>query len=149
MQQVPPTVTGRVLHIAEVQPADLDEPVAVFGDWNAEFSGDLLFGWRPLQLLLRRCYRCFDLFEFFTLLARRPIQAAEAVQDRAANLVFGICLELDVVLGIVGALVGGFIAQLVGFAGISGFNLYSLLIAVGGAVLVLVLYHAATSRRIA
>ena len=61
----------------------------------------------------------------------------------------GAGMLTDIVLGIVGAVAGGFIAQAVGFAGISGFNLYSLLIAVGGAVLVLVLYHAATSRRTA
>jgi uncharacterized membrane protein YeaQ/YmgE (transglycosylase-associated protein family) len=69
--------------------------------------------------------------------------ASLLVNKRGAGMV------IDIVLGIVGALVGGFIAQLVGFAGITGFDLYSLLIAVGGAVLVLVVYHAATSRRIA
>ena len=49
---------------------------------------------------------------------------------------------LDVVLGVVGAVVGGFIAQFAGIEGISGFNLYSILIAIGGAVVVLLLYHA-------
>jgi uncharacterized membrane protein YeaQ/YmgE (transglycosylase-associated protein family) len=59
----------------------------------------------------------------------------------------GAGIVFEIVLGVLGAVVGGFIAQLVGFAGISGFNFYSLLIAIGGAVVVLVLYHAATSRR--
>ena len=59
----------------------------------------------------------------------------------------GAGMVVDIVLGVVGAVVGGFIGQLVGFAGVSGFNVYSLLIAIGGAVVVLVLYHAATSRR--
>jgi uncharacterized membrane protein YeaQ/YmgE (transglycosylase-associated protein family) len=54
----------------------------------------------------------------------------------------------DIVLGIVGAVVGGFVAQFAGFSGITGFNLYSLLIAVVGSVLVLVLYHALARRSV-
>jgi uncharacterized membrane protein YeaQ/YmgE (transglycosylase-associated protein family) len=53
---------------------------------------------------------------------------------------------MDIVLGIVGAVVGGFIAHLCGISGITGLNLYSILIAVGGAVVVLVVYHAMTRR---
>jgi uncharacterized membrane protein YeaQ/YmgE (transglycosylase-associated protein family) len=53
---------------------------------------------------------------------------------------------MDIILGIVGAVVGGFIAQLVGFSGITGLNLYSILIAVGGAVVVLAVYHAMVRR---
>lgn len=53
---------------------------------------------------------------------------------------------MDIILGIVGAVVGGFIAQLVGFSGISGLNLYSILIAVGGTVVVLAVYHAMVRR---
>jgi uncharacterized membrane protein YeaQ/YmgE (transglycosylase-associated protein family) len=49
---------------------------------------------------------------------------------------------LDIVLGIVGALVGGFLFNLVGLAGVTGFNIWSLLVAVIGAVILLVLYHA-------
>ena len=55
---------------------------------------------------------------------------------------------LDIVLGIVGAVVGGFVAQFAGFSGITGFNLYSILIAVVGSVLVLVLYHAVARRNV-
>jgi len=40
----------------------------------------------------------------------------------------------DIILGIVGAVVGGFAASMLGGAGITGFNLYSLAIAVVGAV---------------
>jgi uncharacterized membrane protein YeaQ/YmgE (transglycosylase-associated protein family) len=50
----------------------------------------------------------------------------------------------DVILGIVGAVVGGFIARLIGFQGVTGFNVWSMLIAVIGAVVVLCIYHAAT-----
>jgi uncharacterized membrane protein YeaQ/YmgE (transglycosylase-associated protein family) len=53
---------------------------------------------------------------------------------------------MDIVLGIVGAVVGGFIAQFAGFSGITGFDLYSMLIAVGGAIVVLVVYHALARR---
>jgi uncharacterized membrane protein YeaQ/YmgE (transglycosylase-associated protein family) len=53
---------------------------------------------------------------------------------------------MDIVLGIVGAVIGGFIAQFAGFAGITGFDIRSLLIAVGGAVVLLVLYHAVMRR---
>ncbi len=48
---------------------------------------------------------------------------------------------LDIVLGIVGALVGGWLFNTFGMAGVSGVNLYSLLVAVLGSVVVLVLYH--------
>ena len=54
---------------------------------------------------------------------------------------------LDIILGIVGAVVGGWLFARFGAAGVSGLNLYSLLVAVVGAVVVLVLYHAV--RRIA
>ena len=48
---------------------------------------------------------------------------------------------LDIILGIVGAVVGGFLFQAFGASGVTGLNLYSLLVAVVGAVLFLVLYH--------
>jgi len=54
---------------------------------------------------------------------------------------------LDIVLGIVGAIVGGFIFTAVGATGVTGFNLYSMLVAVIGAIVVLVLYHALFARR--
>jgi Predicted membrane protein len=55
-------------------------------------------------------------------------------------------LVLDLVLGIIGAVVGGFLFNQFGAAGVSGLNLYSLLVAVIGAVIVLVLYHAVVRR---
>jgi len=50
-------------------------------------------------------------------------------------------LFLDIVLGIVGALVGGWIFAALGTAGVTGFNLWSLVVSVIGAVVVLWLYH--------
>jgi uncharacterized membrane protein YeaQ/YmgE (transglycosylase-associated protein family) len=49
---------------------------------------------------------------------------------------------LDIVLGIVGAVVGGWLFNTFGAAGVTGLNLYSLLVAVIGAVVFLVVYHA-------
>ena len=49
---------------------------------------------------------------------------------------------LDVILGIVGAIVGGWLFNRFGAAGVTGLNLYSLLVAVVGAVVVLLVYHA-------
>jgi uncharacterized membrane protein YeaQ/YmgE (transglycosylase-associated protein family) len=50
-------------------------------------------------------------------------------------------------LGIVGAVVGGFIGAQLGFGDISGFDLRSMLLAVGGGVLVLFIYGLATKGR--
>ena len=54
---------------------------------------------------------------------------------------------LDIVLGIVGAIVGGFLFTAVGATGVTGFNLYSMFVAIVGAIVVLVLYHAILGRR--
>ena len=56
-------------------------------------------------------------------------------------------LLLDIVLGIVGALVGGFLFSIFGAEGVSGFNIYSLIVAIIGSVVVLWLYHAVVGRR--
>jgi len=56
-------------------------------------------------------------------------------------------LILDIVLGIVGAIVGGFLFSLFGAGGVSGLNLYSMLVAIMGSVVVLWVYHAVTGRR--
>jgi uncharacterized membrane protein YeaQ/YmgE (transglycosylase-associated protein family) len=54
---------------------------------------------------------------------------------------------LDIVLGIIGAVIGGYLFQTFGMSGVSGLNLYSILVAVVGAVVVLVVYHALIGRR--
>ena len=56
-------------------------------------------------------------------------------------------LVLDIVLGVVGAVVGGFIFNAIGAVGVTGLNIYSLVVAVIGAVVVLVIYHAVAGRR--
>lgn len=54
---------------------------------------------------------------------------------------------LDLVLGVVGAIVGGFIFNAFGGVGVTGFNLWSLLVAVIGAIVLLLIYHALFGRR--
>jgi uncharacterized membrane protein YeaQ/YmgE (transglycosylase-associated protein family) len=49
---------------------------------------------------------------------------------------------LDIILGIVGAVLGGFLFQTFGMTGVTGLNIYSILVAIVGAVVFLVLYHA-------
>lgn len=57
-------------------------------------------------------------------------------------------LVVDILLGIVGAVVGGFLFNQFGQPNVSGLNLYSLLVAIVGAVVVLWLYHALVGRRV-
>ncbi len=56
-------------------------------------------------------------------------------------------LVTDIILGVVGAVVGGFLFSLIGAAPVTGFNIYSMFVAVVGAIVVLVIYHAVTGRR--
>jgi uncharacterized membrane protein YeaQ/YmgE (transglycosylase-associated protein family) len=51
-------------------------------------------------------------------------------------------LLLDILLGIVGAIVGGWLFTAFGAAGVTGFNLYSMIVAVIGAVVVLLIGRA-------
>ncbi len=57
-------------------------------------------------------------------------------------------LIMDIVLGVVGAFVGGFVfTHFFGAAGVTGFNFYSMFVAVIGAIIVLLLYHLVFRRR--
>jgi uncharacterized membrane protein YeaQ/YmgE (transglycosylase-associated protein family) len=56
------------------------------------------------------------------------------------------CL-LNIALGVIGAFVGGFMFTQIGGQGITGFNVYSMFVAVIGAIVVLLIYHALTGRR--
>jgi len=49
---------------------------------------------------------------------------------------------LDIVIGVIGAIIGGIIMTALGGEGVSGFNLYSILVAIGGAIVLLVVLHA-------
>ncbi len=56
-------------------------------------------------------------------------------------------LVLDILLGIAGGVVGGWIFRAVGMSGVTGLNLYSLIVAVIGAVVFLLIYHFLIRRR--
>jgi uncharacterized membrane protein YeaQ/YmgE (transglycosylase-associated protein family) len=68
---------------------------------------------------------------------------ASKVVDHSGQGVF-----LDIVLGIAGALAGGLLFGLLGLGGVSGLNLWSILVAVTGSVVLLAAYHAVTNRRV-
>jgi uncharacterized membrane protein YeaQ/YmgE (transglycosylase-associated protein family) len=59
----------------------------------------------------------------------------------------GAGIVVDVLLGIAGAVVGGFLFNLFGAVGVTGFNVWSLFVAVLGSVLVLAVFHAIMGRR--
>jgi uncharacterized membrane protein YeaQ/YmgE (transglycosylase-associated protein family) len=59
----------------------------------------------------------------------------------------GSGMIMDIILGVVGAFVGGLIFNFFGATGVTGFNIYSAIVAVIGAVVVLFVYHALIGRR--
>ncbi len=56
-------------------------------------------------------------------------------------------IVLDIVLGVVGAMVGGFLFNQFGHSGATGIDLYSIFVAFIGSVIVLVIYHLIFRRR--
>jgi uncharacterized membrane protein YeaQ/YmgE (transglycosylase-associated protein family) len=67
--------------------------------------------------------------------------ASKIVNHRGSGVI------MDIVLGVVGAFVGGLVFNFFGATGVTGFNIYSAIVAVIGAVLFLVVYHALIGRR--
>ena len=57
-------------------------------------------------------------------------------------------LIMDILLGVIGAFVGGYLFHLFGHTGVSGINLYSIFVAAIGSMVVLVLYHMVFRRRV-
>jgi uncharacterized membrane protein YeaQ/YmgE (transglycosylase-associated protein family) len=57
-------------------------------------------------------------------------------------------LITDILLGIVGAFLGGWLFNRFGMVGVTGLNLYSMLVAVVGAVIFLIIYHALFRRSV-
>ena len=53
---------------------------------------------------------------------------------------------LNIALGIIGALVGGFIFDLIGSTGVTGLNIWSMIVAIIGSVVVLLIYNAVARR---
>jgi uncharacterized membrane protein YeaQ/YmgE (transglycosylase-associated protein family) len=52
----------------------------------------------------------------------------------------------DIIIGAVGAFVGGFLFNLIGHTGVTGINLYSIFVAAVGAVIVLLIWHGLVRR---
>jgi uncharacterized membrane protein YeaQ/YmgE (transglycosylase-associated protein family) len=50
-------------------------------------------------------------------------------------------LILDMVLGIIGAMIGGWLFHALGTAGVTGLNLWSIVVAIVGAALFLIIWH--------
>jgi len=53
---------------------------------------------------------------------------------------------LDIALGIVGAIVGGFVFDLFGASGVTGLNIYSMIVAIAGSIAVLLIYNVVSRR---
>jgi uncharacterized membrane protein YeaQ/YmgE (transglycosylase-associated protein family) len=56
-------------------------------------------------------------------------------------------LWLNIALGIIGALVGGFLFDLFGATGVTGLNIWSMIVAIVGSIVVLLIYNAVTGQR--
>ena len=54
---------------------------------------------------------------------------------------------LNIALGIIGALVGGFLFSFFGSSGVTGLNVWSMIVAIVGSVVVFLVYNAVTGRR--
>jgi uncharacterized membrane protein YeaQ/YmgE (transglycosylase-associated protein family) len=54
---------------------------------------------------------------------------------------------LDIALGIIGALVGGFLFSTFGVTGVTGLNIWSMIVAIVGSIVVLLIYHAVMGER--
>jgi uncharacterized membrane protein YeaQ/YmgE (transglycosylase-associated protein family) len=67
---------------------------------------------------------------------------ASKIVNRSGEGIF-----IDIILGIVGGVVGGWLFSFFGAEGVTGFNIYSMIVAVIGAIVVLVVYHAISGRR--
>jgi uncharacterized membrane protein YeaQ/YmgE (transglycosylase-associated protein family) len=77
-----------------------------------------------------------SLFAWLLLGLLAGFVASHLVNHRGEGMI------LDILLGIVGAVVGGWLFHLLGYAGVTQLNLYSLIVAVAGAVVFLLVYHA-------
>ncbi len=55
---------------------------------------------------------------------------------------------MDIIVGIIGAVIGGFVMSLVGGVGVVGFNLYSFLVALLGAIILLAIVKAVSGRSV-
>ncbi len=76
-----------------------------------------------------------SLFVWILLGLVAGLLASHIVNHRGEGIV------LDVLLGVVGAIVGGWVFHVFGHIGVTGLNLHSILVATVGAILFLIVYH--------
>ena len=76
-----------------------------------------------------------DVIQWIVLGLLAGFLASKLVNKRGEGVI------LDIVLGIFGAVIGGWIFRALGTAGATGFNLWSLLVAFVGAVVLLLIGH--------
>ncbi|HWQ32021.1 MAG TPA: GlsB/YeaQ/YmgE family stress response membrane protein [Blastocatellia bacterium] len=62
--------------------------------------------------------------------------ASQLVNNRGEGVV------MDIILGIVGAVLGGFLFNQFGMSGVTGLNIWSIIVSIIGAVILLFIYHA-------
>lgn len=67
--------------------------------------------------------------------------ASKIVNNTGAGII------TDIVLGIVGAVVGGWVFAQFGYGGVDGFNIWSMFVSVIGAIIVLWIYHLIVGQR--
>lgn len=72
---------------------------------------------------------------FWIILGALAGWIASMIMGRDASMGAGA----NIVVGIIGALIGGFIMNALGGPGVTGFNIYSILVAIGGAIVLLFL----------
>ncbi len=73
---------------------------------------------------------------------RSPKNGRRSGRNSENTGVAGEGFFLDIILGVIGAIVGGWLFAFFGKAEVTGFNLYSMFVAIVGAIVVLVVYHA-------
>jgi uncharacterized membrane protein YeaQ/YmgE (transglycosylase-associated protein family) len=112
-----------------------------------QFCGRMIRGvsegrWRPANISVRNTKETPNVDHWLVSLGL----IAGFIASKTVNKT-GEGVILDIVLGIVGAPVGGFLFAQFGAEGVSGFNIYSMFVAVIGAIVVLLIYHAVVGRR--
>jgi uncharacterized membrane protein YeaQ/YmgE (transglycosylase-associated protein family) len=103
--------------------------------WRDGFAG------REPPLLQHKRIRDMSIIAWLVLGLIAGFIASKIVNNTGQGIV------LDIVLGVVGAVVGGWLFTSLGSTGVTGFNIYSIIVSVIGAVVVLVVYHLVFGRR--
>jgi uncharacterized membrane protein YeaQ/YmgE (transglycosylase-associated protein family) len=97
-------------------------------------------GWHDVPLIAKRKNR-MSILAWLILGLIAGFIASKIVNKTGEGVV------IDIILGVVGAFVGGFLFTFFGEAPVTGLNIYSIVVAVIGAIVVLFIYHAVAGRR--